>query len=322
MRFSVGVNYTSPPADADAIRADFAAIAAAGIDAVRVFVAWDRPLLEIERLVLLVDCAGGAGLRMLPSLTAARGAGNIYAGALLDEQAAFAQAAGERLRDHPAILAWDVGHAFTSVSPPARGKITSGEHASEPVAERQVAAWCKRLADTFNRASGRPATAGITSDDVTHDSNVRLASLCAPLAFASMQGSNISLEFARNRLDPETIPFLALLAAAFSFKPVLVSGFGNPSYPYYTDEENAAYCTAVLERLHADGRLGGFWSDWPGSDHPVTAALGAFAAQARDVRKPNDMPMISSTYYYRTLPVSTQTLYDAYLGAIDERRRR
>jgi hypothetical protein len=32
------------------------------------------------------------------------------------------------------------------------------------------------------------------------------------------------------------------------------------------------------------------------------------------------MPMISSTYYYRTLPKSTQTLYDGFLGFVRERR--
>jgi hypothetical protein len=32
------------------------------------------------------------------------------------------------------------------------------------------------------------------------------------------------------------------------------------------------------------------------------------------------MPMISSTYYYRTLPTSMQTLYDAFHGFIEERR--
>ncbi len=111
-----------------------------------------------------------------------------------------------------------------------------------------------------------------------------------------------------------------MITAGFSYKPVHVTGFGNPSYPYYTDEENAAYCTQVLERLHQDGRLGAYWFNWPGSDSPVTAALGAFAREERETVTARDMPMISSTYYYRTLPTSTQTLYDAFLGFIEERR--
>jgi len=34
----------------------------------------------------------------------------------------------------------------------------------------------------------------------------------------------------------------------------------------------------------------------------------------------NDLPMISSNDYYRTLPVSAKTLYDAFLGFVSERR--
>jgi len=328
MRFSVGVNYRSRTGaatlwhdfDAGAVRDDLTQIATAGLDAVRIFVPWDDPRLRLDDLVQAIDLAGAAGLRVLPSLTAAPGIGNIYEGALLERQIAFVRAAGERVRAHPAIVAWDVGAAFSSVCAPARGKVTSGEHASEPVAERALAAWCRSLAEAVRASSSLPATVGTTSDDLTHDNNVRLGSLCAPLAFASMQGSNVSLDFARDRTDPEAIPFLALLTAAFSFKPVLMTGFGNPGAPYYTDDENAAYCTAVLERLHADGRLGAYWSGWPGSTSPVTAALANFGRQARTVMKAADMPMISSTYYYRTLPLSTKTLYDAYLGFVAERR--
>ena len=46
-----------------------------------------------------------------------------------------------------------------------------------------------------------------------------------------MQGDNLSTAVARNRLDPEVLPFLAMLTAGFSLRPVLVTGFGNPTYP-------------------------------------------------------------------------------------------
>jgi hypothetical protein len=326
LRFSVGVNYWPRHFDAGEVREDFARIAALGLDTVRFFLRWDEPQLSLDDVASIVDIAAAAGLRTLPTLTCAPGIGNIYDGALLATQVAFVQTAGERMRAHPAIAAWDIGNAFTSVSPPARGKMTSGEHASEPVAEPVVAAWCRRLTATLRAAAALPAaalpaTAGTTSDDLENDNNMRFASLCAPLAFASMQGSNASLGFARDRLDPETLPFLAMLTAAFSYKPVLVTGFGNPPSPHYTDDENAAYCTAVLERLHADGRLGAYWWRWgDDAEKPVAAALGAFARQAREVVKPSDMPMISSTYYYRTLPESVRTLFDAFLAFVADRR--
>jgi hypothetical protein len=315
MRFSVGVNYW-PRAE---IGDDFARMADLGLDTVRFFVRWEDG--ERDRSIAnAVEHAAAAGLQAMPALVFPPGAGNIYGGKLLDAQVAFAQTAGERLRANPAIRAWDIGHAFTTASPPAAGKRTSGEHASEPVAERDVAAWSKRVASAFKTASSLAVTAGTTSGDLTHDTNIRLASLCAPLTFASMQGSNVSLEFARARYDPETLPFLAMLTAAFSFKPVMVTGFGNPAQAD-GDDDNAAYCSAVLERLHADGRLGAYWWSWAGMEAAVAAALAAFARQARETIKPNDMPMISSTYYYRTLPLSTQTLFDAFLGFVEERRR-
>jgi hypothetical protein len=193
-----------------------------------------------------------------------------------------------------------------------------------------------------------------------------------------MQGSSIDSTFARNRLDPEAVPFLAMLAASFSYKPVMVTAFGSPTcapnkfsiyenvamletlsdtiapddpvfaaYPCLTEDENAAYCTGVLERLHADGRLGAYWWCWSdygdefantppfdraphertygiiradGSEKPVAAALAAFARQRREVVPSNDMPMIAGEYYYRTLPTSASTVYGAFLRYVEERR--
>ena len=42
--------------------------------------------------------------------------------------------------------------------------------------------------------------------------------------------------------------------------------------------------------------------------------------EASEAATANDMPMISSTYYYRTLPISTKTLFDAFLGFVSDRR--
>ncbi|MBD5655649.1 MAG: hypothetical protein IAI50_10800, partial [Candidatus Eremiobacteraeota bacterium] len=283
------------------------------------------------------------------------------------------------LRGHATIAAWDIGHAFSNVREPASARVSSGEHSPEPASEPEVAEWSRRLTSAVREASARPVTAGTHAADVIEDRSLRLSSLCAPFDFASMQGSNVSCAFARNRLDPEAVPFLATLAASFSFKPVLVTGFGNPTcpgdkfsaferfaapneppnatispddtafatYPCLTEHENAAYCTNVLQRLHADGRLGAFWWCWAdhpaelahrppfdeaphersfgivrsdGSEKPVAAALAAFAAEGRRVVAADDMPMIASTYYYRTLPTSTRTLYDAFLRYVAARR--
>lgn len=404
--------------DAGEIREDFARIAALGLDTVRFFVRWDdfQPRADVvdpvmlERLATVVDAAGDAHLHALPTLFCGHmcgvnylpdwaldrtsrhgryrtiagetespfGIGDIYTGTLLVAQERFARAVAERLDGHPALAAWDIGHDFGSVHAPAGAKVFAGEHSTVPAAEPQVAEWSRRLTSALRTSAPVAVTAGTSAGDVTHDRNLRFGSLCAPFAFASMQGTNVDLAFARNRRDPDAIPFLATIAASFSYKPVLVSGFGNPTcpagkfsaferfageqepphqtiapsdavfatYPCLTEDENAAYCRAVLARLHADGRLGAYWWCWTdyaeglrdeppfderpyemtfgivradGSEKPVARALAAFASEGRTVGRAFDMPMIASTYYYRTLPASTKTLYDAYLRAAGER---
>jgi hypothetical protein len=374
--------------DAGEIREDFARIAALGLDAVRFFVRWDEvqpaagrvDATILDRVARIVALAGDAGLRALPALCGRIGEQtfmpswtaslrDLYRGPLLDAQAQIAAAVGERLRGATNVVAWDLGHAFTRVRAPRGGSISTGDHGSAPAAEPDVAAWGRLLAKTL-RDAALGVTAGAYDGDLIADTHVRFGSLCAPFAFASMQGSSVTVPFARNRLDPEAVPFLAMLTAAFSFKPVLVTAVGNPTcppgkfspyerfalpdepppwtvapedpvfatYPCASEAENAAYATAVLERLHADGRLGAYWWCWAdapdddspagsygiirrdGSEKPVAAALASFAREARTVVATNDMPMISSTYYYRTLPVSARTLYDAFLGAIESRR--
>jgi len=391
--------------DAGEIREDFACIAALGLDAVRFFLRWDdfQPQPDtmnpemLARLEAVADLAAEAGLRTMPTLFTGHmsgvnwvppwaldpstphgrfrtiaggvespyGIGDFYNGTLLDAQLMFARAAGERLRAHPAVLAWDLGNEFSNLR--------------EPASQYEAAEWSRRLTAALEEASAIPVTAGTHGEDLTQDRNIRFFSLCMPYAFATMHGYPVYSGFSRSRLDPEVVPFLAHLTAAFAQKPVLFSEFGNPTcpprklspvervalpdeppnptispddpvlapYACLTEAEMAAYCTEVLERVHADGRLGAYWWCWAdyadelrgeppfdqaphelsfgivrsdGSEKPVAAALAAFARERRSVLAPNDAPVIADTYYYRTLPDSTRTLYDAWVRSIEERR--
>jgi len=96
----------------------------------------------------------------------------------------------------------------------------------------------------------------------------------------------------------------------------------------------------VLERLHADGRLGAYWWCWAdyadalrttppfdraphemsfgivrgdGSEKPVAAALAAFAQSARTVVPAND-PAMFEPAYYADLPGSTQEAYERFIA--------
>jgi endo-1,4-beta-mannosidase len=414
MRFSVGVNYWPRRSamamwrrfDAGEIREDFARIAGLGLDAVRFFLRWDdfQPTADaldgemLARLEAVADLAAEAGLQTMPTLFCGHmsgvnwlpswsldpatphgrfrtiagdaespyGVGDFYKkGPLLDAQLLFARAVGERLRAHPAVFAWDLGNEFSNLR--------------EPATEYDAAEWSRRLTAALHETSGIPVTAGTHGEDLTRDRNIRPSSLCEPYAFATMHGYPVYSAFSRSRLDPEVVPFLALLAATFAHKPVLFSELGNPTcppgrlspfervampdeppnptispedpivapYACLSEDEMARYCTNVLERLHADGRLGAYWWCWAdyadelhgeppfdgaphelsfgiirsdGSEKPVAAALAAFARARRTVREPHDMPLIAEVYYYRTLPRSTFTLYDAFVHTVEERR--
>jgi endo-1,4-beta-mannosidase len=414
VRFSVGINYWPRRSamamwrrfDAGEIREDFARIAGFGLDAVRFFLRWDdfQPQPDgmddamLARLEAVADLAAEAGLRTMPTLftghmsgvnwipvwaldagtphgrfrtiageaESPHGVGDFYKpGPLLDAQLAFARAAGERLRAHPAVLAWDLGNEFSNLR--------------EPAMQYEAAEWSRRLTAVLEETSAIPVTAGTHGEDLTRDRAIRLFTLCMPYAFATMHGYPVYSHFSRSRLDPEVVPFLAHLTAAFSQKPVLFSELGSPTcppgklspfervalpderpnptispddpvlapYACLTETETASYCTDVLERLHADGRLGAYWWCWAdyadelrgeapfdaaphelsfgivradGSAKPVADALAAFARERRSVLRTNDGPVIADTYYYRTLPDSTRTLYDAWVRSIEERR--
>jgi endo-1,4-beta-mannosidase len=291
---------------------------------------------------------------------ATNGIGDFYTGALLDAQMTFARAIGERLRAHPGVAAWDLGNEFSNLRAPAR--------------ERDAAEWSRRLCATLEEASSIATTGGTHGEDLTEDRRLRLSSLCAPYPFATMHGYSVYSAFARGRLDTEVVPFLAQLAARCAGKPLLFTEFGGPTCPpgrhspsdrvalpgeslppafagddhaaapfaCLTEDELARYCSEVLDRLHADGRLGAYWWCWAdyapelaseppfdlaphertfgivradGSDKPVAGALSAFATQHRAVVAPSDEP-IDESAYYRALTASTT---EAYARFVEER---
>jgi endo-1,4-beta-mannosidase len=391
--------------DAGEIHEDFARIAGLGLDTVRVFLRWDDFMPErartdpalLERFVQLVGLARDAGLRIMPVLLGAevagvpflpdwardarapQQAGNIYTGALLDAQVRYAGDVAAAAGREPAIAAWDLAHRFTAMRAPRGGKLRTGGHETAPASEAEITAWALALKRAVTAHSPRPVTLGTASDDLTVDRNVRLGALGAALDFASIQGASIALPFARSRLDPEAVPFLAFVAASFAFRPVLVSAIGVPScgphklslfehlpafdelpfepiatddplfepYACLTEDEHAAYARATLDHLHADGRLGALWwcwSDYPpetplapvaerapfvracgiiradGSEKPIAAVLSALAREERTIVPTHDMPMISAEYFYRTLPESMRTLYDAFMLHVQANR--
>jgi endo-1,4-beta-mannosidase len=361
-----------------AFRDDMARIRALGMHAVRFFLGWEAFQPEaramdrgaLRTFEMMMDAMHDAGLRAMPTLfcghmsgvnwlpswtldratghgrfrtisrggEAPHGIGDFYADPdLLRAQVFFCERVGERMRGHPALYLWDLGNEFSNMREPERPE--------------DAAEWSARLTDALTRTSGAGSTGGLHGEDVERDRKIRPSSIAAPWTLATMHGYSVYAAFSEGRLDTNAVPFYETLAASLSKKPVLFSEFGNPACaPGTTDaeqakpfaclheEEMAAYCTTVLDRLQRAGSLGAFWWCWSdydealatlppfdlaphelrfgamradGSEKPVAKALRRFAAEARTVQPQTPLD-VDEQEYYAGLPGTGHALYRRY----------
>jgi endo-1,4-beta-mannosidase len=323
--FLVGVNYWPRAAalslwerfDAGVVRDDFAHIAALRLHAVRCFLTWETFQPEPQRCATsalrdferLLEIAADNGLRVMPTLFCGHmsginliprwaldrsqpagrfrtfaggnerpfGIGDFYADPdLLRAQVFFARSVASAVRSHPALFAWDLGNEFSNLRTPRT--------------PHDAALWSRVLSETLEEISETPVTGGLHGEDLSQDRQIRISSIAAPWRFCTMHGYPVYSSFARSRRDPEVVPFLCALTAAFGGKPVLFTEFGNPACPPGTvspsdrialpgetaartgdvppnaapyacldEEEMAIYARAVLDRLQRRGALGAFW---------------------------------------------------------------
>ncbi len=265
----------------------------------------------LDRFAAVMDALAGAGLRGMPALfcghmsgvnwlppwaldpgtrhgrfrtiadghTSPFGVGDFYADpTLLAAQLRFARAAGERVRAHPALYAWDLGNEFSNMREPAR--------------PRDAAQWSARLTAALHETSGAPSTGGTHGEDLERDRGIRPSSIAQPWAFASMHGYPVYSWFSRGRRDANVVPFLMAVTEACSGKRVLFTELGNPTcppgtvspfervplpgqtvhrngvpknaapYACLTEDEMAGYAYETIDRLHARGAIGAFWWCW------------------------------------------------------------
>lgn len=326
--FLLGINYWPRRSamymwerfDLGEIREDFARIRSLGLSVVRFFITWDnfQPAPDsmdpdmLRRFDSVMNALADAKLRGMPAFFTGHmsgvnylpewaldtsvphgrfrtftrgmrespwGAGDFYSGPLFDASRLHVRAVGERCRGHEALYMWDLGNEFSNV-----------RFANSP---QESAHWSKCLTEDLFEVSGMPVTAGNHSEDLTQDRGFRPSSFCEPFPCAVMHGYSVYSHFARNRTDPEVVPFLCQLMQSMSGKPVLFNEFGNPTcppdtvspydrvplpgepmpaatqlppnaapYACLTEEEMATYCYEVLDRLHRRGALGAFWWNW------------------------------------------------------------
>ncbi len=372
MRFLMGINYWPRRSamyawerfDLGEMREDFERIKGLGLDLVRFFLTWEsfQPKPDVidatalRRFDAVMDAIHHAGLQAMPTLfcghmsgvnwlpewtldrtqahgrfrtiagghTSPYGIADFYADPhLLHAQTLHARVVGERARNHPALYAWDIGNEFSNLR--------------EPASPDDAAAWSVRITETLYEASGVGATGGIHTEDVERDRNIRPSSISLPWIFASMHGYPPYCAWARDKLDPDVVPFLSQLTQSCSGKPVFFTEFGNPSC-YVDDDAMAAYAYTVLDRLHTGGAIGAMWWCWAdydrkldalppfdlaehelhfgivdalGREKPVAQALARFAREPRRVRS-FPPPIVDEAAYYASLPRSLEAAFRDY----------
>ena len=385
-RFLFGINYWPRTSamymwqrfDIDEIGEDMVRIKALGLDVVRFFLMWEAfqphpdaldgdALRRFDAVMARID---DAGLRAMPTLfcghmsgvnwlppwalereitqgrfrTVANGAvveraiGDFYADPeLLRAQVLFARRVGERVRDHPALFGWDLGNEFSNLRAPATAS--------------DAAQWSARLTDALLESSGAGASGGMHGEDLDSDRHLRPSSIAAPWPYAMMHGYSVYSAFARDRLDPDVVPFLCQLQQSFSGKRVLFAEFGNPECPpgdsrvdgfaCLDEDEMARYASGVIDRLVARGALGAFWWCWADYDpalaklppfdraphelrfgvarsdgtlKPIAATLSHAASLNRDVVAA-PAPIAGEAEHYAGLPQSIEREYESYCEA-------
>jgi endo-1,4-beta-mannosidase len=266
-RFRLGVNYWPARtamgwwADFDGaeVGTDFARIAAAGFDSVRVFLTWEdfQPAPKgvntgmLDRLVTVADLAGRAGLAVMPTLFTGHmsGVNWIPAWALggSDGDDRFRVVSGGRLT-RTGLRNWyadpEVGGAQALLGGEAAKALAGhdavwawdlGNENSNcviPPSRSSARDWLKRINAAIRTAD--PAvlvTIGLHMEDLEEDRMLGPGEAAEVCDFLTMHGYPIYARWAEGPTDEHLLPFLAHLTRWLGRgRDVLFSEFGLPTY--------------------------------------------------------------------------------------------
>ena len=278
--------------DLDEIRDDMTHIAGLGFDVVRVF-ARTKDFLPapstvdagmIARLVKVVRAAADAGLKVVPTLIVLNMSGTIWwptwmldargrpsdlfsDPVILRSQALLAETCARSLAGDAAIRSFDLANEI--------------DDAQLPRSREAGCVWGSTLAGAIRSAApGTQIRIGAHLPSLTTDNNMRVDDLASIVDEDVMHAYPLYSDFARSFLDPELVPFSCALTAGLSGKGrrPLMQEFGMCTAPrgsagrtitddflgapraqyLASEEEQAAYYEAVLERLVQTGTGGAY----------------------------------------------------------------
>jgi endo-1,4-beta-mannosidase len=273
---------------------DFARIAEAGFDCVRVFLLWEdfQPEPEevsterLDDLVAVADAAREAGLALMPTLFTGHMSGvNWIPDWALDRSRScgrFRTIAGGRavmagiqnwyegdeLRRAQALLAREAATALGGH--PALWAWDLGNEPSNcvlPPTAEHARRWLDTMTEALSeRSPGTAVTLGLHQQDLEENRLLGPREAAGSLSFACMHAYPAYAAWSHHRADDGVAVFLGLLTRWLSGQEVLLAEFGAPTRPdqggdvdglgILEEHEAAAYTERVLEALHRFGFLG------------------------------------------------------------------
>ncbi|MGZ4417605.1 MAG: cellulase family glycosylhydrolase, partial [Gaiellaceae bacterium] len=266
------------------VEADFARIAACGLDSVRVFLTWedfqpapdrvDRSMLE--RLVEVADLAGGLGLGLIPTLFTGHMSGVNWipawalGGPAGDRR--FRVVSGGRVV-HTGLRNWytdsAVGDAQALLATEAAAALAGHEavwawdlgnensNCVVPPTRSAARAWLARLSAAIRSADDTArVTVGLHMEDLEEDRRLGPPEASEACDLLSMHGYPIYARWADGPTDDQLLPFLARVTYWLGEgRDLVFSEFGLPSL-LVEDDVAAAYTARALEALRRAGCLG------------------------------------------------------------------
>jgi endo-1,4-beta-mannosidase len=241
------------------VAADFARIAAAGLDSVRVFLTWEdyQPAPNevdpemLKRLVAVADLASALGLALLPTLFTGHmsGVNWIPAWALggtdgddrfrVVSRGEIAKAGLRSWYTDPAVLdAQALLAAEAAAALKGHEALWAWDLGNEnsncviPPTTETARAWLARLTSAIRGADETAlVTVGLHMEDLEEDRQLGPREVSESCEFLSMHGYPIYARWADSATDDQLLPFLARLTCWLGDgRGVLFSEFGLPTY--------------------------------------------------------------------------------------------
>jgi len=300
MKFRLGINYWPVSSamywwdrfDAGEVRRDFALIAAAGFDSVRVFLLWEnfQPSANrvseraLQRLVTVADFASGAGLSLVPTLFTGHMSGANWAPEwalnVRAESPRFPVVSGGKIvratlknwytdsniLKAQCLLAREVASALSKH--PAVWAYDLGNENSNcvvPPSRDSANRWLDQITGEIRKVDSTHAiTIGLHMEDLEEDRNLGPAEAGRACDFLCMHGYPIYANWAASETDATLLPFLGLITQWLGGRDVLFEEFGSPAVkqprpgrPTLLGEAQAAkFARDAIESLHAFGFMG------------------------------------------------------------------